>query len=109
MHFFNLSLLFLLISSSLWAIPERINFFQLPQNPTGKEIQIRGFLYQHTEGLVLSAQPNLKSCCLSKYPQIYVTAKLDIPPSNQVITLQGNLFQKEGLYYLENAKFEGVD
>lgn len=109
MHFFNLSFLFLLISSSLWANPEQISFFQLPENPIGQEIQIRGFLYQSAEGLILSAQPNLKSCCLSKYPKIYVHAEIDIPPSNQVITLQGNLFQKEGLYYLENAKLEGMD
>lgn len=71
----------------------------LSEIPDGKEISIRGFLYQNQEGRwVLAKEPNLKTCCLSSQSnlerQLFLESSFSADKINSIITLKG-IFQKE--------------
>lgn len=63
-----LALCIILLPYTLWSA-DTATFFELA-NFNGKEIQIRGFLYQtEDKKLILAALPNLKSCCVGTASQ----------------------------------------
>lgn len=82
-----------------------------------KDVQIRGFLYQREDGtLILSSEPNLKTCCLGSKDkisqQVIVESQIAYVPSSRSVTMQGYFsispkWERDGtmtqLYKLEKA------
>lgn len=119
MHFF----IFLLLINSCCAIaqetaphPRSISFQQLilssdslPEKLDQKEVLIRGFLYKTQERLILAAEPNLKSCCLTNpaiiKTQIIITGlSFEIANEISAVTLKGIFkINSQGHYTLENT------
>lgn len=115
--------IFLLLINSCYAIdqdtshyPISISFQQLilssdslPEKLDQKEIIIRGFLYKTQEQLILAAEPNLKSCCLTN-PAVVKTKLIVIgipfETANEIsaVTLKGIFkINSQGHYALENT------
>lgn len=81
-------------------------------------IEIKGFLYELPEGgSILSAEPNLKSCCVGSKKkndtQIFIKNIISKIQGHTAVVMQGDLhvsptYGKDGewiaLYYLDNAK-----
>jgi len=70
-----------------------------------KEIQLRGFVYTYNDMYILASQPNLKSCCLGKFPQNQIWIKeLTGADTDRAVKLQGVLVRdKEDRLMLINA------
>lgn len=102
------------------AIPDTIiekeRFYSPLQNLHGQEITIKGFVY-HKEGQwILSAEPNLKSCCIGTsqnlLKQIYLDHYESDGNSQHLVTLQGNFVinpqwnnkELESFYFLTHTK-----
>ncbi len=109
-YYLLLCLMYSCIVALHGELPVEVSFFDLPklEQHHEKEIRIRGFLYETINNeLILSSRPKLKSCCLDKFPKIYVhnfQGNLD----KKVVTVEGKLFVSKdnvGLKYeLQNAR-----
>lgn len=83
-----------------------VQFQDLLNNPyhyNGEIIIIRGFLYHISDEIsILSAEPNLKSCCIgsdSKRLQQVIVYGDDLPTQNNLaVTLSGSLFSEKSHY-----------
>lgn len=70
----------------------------------GREVQIRGFLYQKEDGSwILAAEPNLRTCCVGApgkaKGQIALADDFSATPTKRVVTLQGSLIISPGPLY----------
>lgn len=69
---------------------KEVSWHDLGSLKEGEEITIRGFLAFNKEGNpILSAQPNLKSCCVSTCPHINLDANIGSFPPYQVVMVKG--------------------
>lgn len=105
--------LMILNVSGLWGTP-LLSFHDLGTLNTQEEILIRGFPYVTTEGkVILSSEPNMKSCCVGASHKVDSQILLEEYPANDVvhgfaIMVQGRfkktdeqIFPK---YHLANAR-----
>lgn len=98
-----LLLIFLLKSCYLGAENSTLTFYEIATwndeqmtSWSGRQVTISGFLYQSpTNEWILSALPNLKSCCVGshqkKKEQIYIEfgSPSSFSPSKRVVKIQG--------------------
>lgn len=66
----------------------------------GKEIEIRGFLYQREDGkLILASQPNLRSCCVGTKSKIQqqIIVEGNLEPTLKAVSVRG-VFRIQPLY-----------
>lgn len=90
---------FIFLPLWVFSIPLSISFQQLQEDPKqweGKEISIRGFLYQKEDGsFIISSLPHLKSCCLDhdsiRRQQLILEKYKDPFITNRVVELVGLL------------------
>lgn len=104
--------LFLCIVCSLDGA-EALSFLQLqsknPQDYHDKEVVIRGFIFQTSEGrMILAGEPNVKSCCLGApekiRQQIVLDGDISEFKSNSIVMIEGRfVVTPEGLR-IEDAK-----
>lgn len=62
----------------------------------GREVTVRGFLYQSLDGRwILASEPNLKTCCVGSprkvWQQIIVDGEFESVPANKVVQIAGTL------------------
>ena len=115
-----ISLGFLLLSAPCSAkeVPKRVNFDELAllqeecDRQEGCLIQINGFLYSTPDNkIILSPEPNLKSCCVGsrtkRSKQILLSgSSTNLPHRERVVTVVGKLKMTtdgEHLYNLSDA------
>lgn len=101
MHRIFFFIVALFVHFSLFST-EMYTFQQLPAE-SGKEIEIRGFLYPNSEGKwILASEPNLRTCCVGnpdKAAQQIQIENLAITDSPSQAVLVRGVFLNEGKYY----------
>lgn len=112
--------------STFFLVGEELSFFELPKSlPDEKQtvwkwnktsVTIRGFCYECDSYSVLSAQPNMKTCCVGSQSKVYEQIFLHdfkAPSSKYVMRFKGNfkidpVYDQEGkllqLYHLEEVE-----
>jgi hypothetical protein len=70
-----------------------------------KQVEMRGFLHESPEGeLVLSTQPDVRSCCEGeKHPRVVVKGDINKPSKAKAVTVQGKLTKNNDHYEIRNA------
>lgn len=105
-------MLFIITASIFFGMaPIEISFLDMPKGSVDL-VQIRGFSYQTSDGqYILSAEPNLKSCCVGSADksrqQILLGDSISTFPGSQAIVVRGSLHvhpaEHLGYYTLENV------
>jgi hypothetical protein len=97
--------------------PVHITFNDLNKHHTfeGKAVEIKGFLYKGNEGMILSNEPNLKTCCVGsknkRNKQILILGELLLTDLHFPVTVTGIFYTKDeneseeifSYYFLEQA------
>ena len=111
----RISLFLCLISTAVLQATEKMTFPQLEEAPMLQKpirIQIRGFLYETADHLlILADDPDLKSCCVGnaskRHRQVVVQGEVVTGKKYlHAITLEGDLTVDRGQdypYHLDNA------
>ena len=101
---FKLILILSLSMGSLWGDPPKsLTFLELSKIDSldeakeslhAKEVKIRGFVYQTSDGrVILAGKPDLRTCCVGSVLNVWQQIALDVPaediPAGQAVTVEG--------------------
>lgn len=80
----------------------------------GKEVSLRGYVYDDAGKWVVSCDPNLPSCCRRSGPfrRVFLHGDLAEADKHQMATVQGTFEIREGSdhpLHLHNARFHSVE
>lgn len=108
----TLSVLFgIMAAAAIHAESSELSFHQVKTEDMksfeGRQIYIRGFLYETENGaLILAGEPNLKSCCVGSHHNVanQITIQGDLQPSVLAVTVEGTFKITESGYTLEHVK-----
>jgi hypothetical protein len=96
---------FMFIYVSLMGM-EELSFDLLERNSAsydGREVTMRGFLYQLQDGQwVLAQQPNLRTCCVQKNSYVLLNGNGLLKVTDTAVSIEG-IFRTEGQHRIDVA------